>query len=508
MLRAKAVYTTIAAEDMNKTWATCVQPNSFEPSRHFYPRVLNAQVHPLVAFLMRLPLERIVSRYCHLNPTVDATVLDECLRTNTRHFHWGGADLFYTVTEAGVRRMTVLETNSCPSGNKSMPILNEDEEQGGFRTLLKHCFMPLLRKRTSIKGGLAVIYDKNFMAASGYAAALADLAEREVFLVPLTQGAEDPPARFEGGVLRVRDEQGEWHPIRAAFRYVTQAPWNRIPVGTKTIICNPVIACLSGGRNKLVASKAYEFLNASLVGSGLAVRTPETVRDVSRAEIPLWVNRFGGYAVVKVPYSNAGQGVFTITSEAELEALMDMDFSYDRFIVQGLIGNSGWTSQKEGSRYYHVGTMPDRNNRIYVADLRVTVASGPTGFRPVAIYARRARQPLAAEVQHGAESWAMLGTNLSEKRADGGWNADTDRLLLMDRRDFNKLGLGPDDLLEAYIQAVLSVIAIDRMATTLTSKTGGLKRRLFRSLNDDPRLLDEVLAPPPKAAASSSPRGS
>jgi hypothetical protein len=31
------------------------------------------------------------------------------------------------------------------------------------------------------------------------------------------------------------------------------------------------------------------------------------------------------------------------------------------------------------------------------------------------------------------------------------------------------------------------------MATTLTTKTGGLKRRLFRSLNDDPRLIDELM---------------
>jgi hypothetical protein len=495
----KRVHTTIAAEEMTKAWATLVPPDSFEPSRHFYPRVLNAQVHPLVAYLMRLPIERIVSRYCHLNPGVDMQALEQCLRTNTKHFHWGGADLFYTVTDQGVRRMTVLETNSCPSGNKSMPILSEDQEQGGFRTLLEHCFMPLLKRRKAVHGGLAVIYDKNFMAASGYAAALADLAGENVFLAPLAEGQADPPARFEGGVLVVRDEEGEWHPIRAAMRYVTQTPWARIPVATKTVICNPVIACLAGGRNKLVASKAYEFLNASLGGSGLAVRTPETIRDVSHGEIPLWVQRFGGYAVVKVPYSNAGQGVFTITSPEELNRLMEMEFSYDRFIVQGLIGNSAWTSVKEGSRYYHVGTMPDRQNKIYVADLRVTVASGPDGFRPIAIYARRARAPLAENVEDAKDSWSMLGTNLSEKRADGGWNADTDRLLLMDRRDFNKLGLGPDDLLEAYIQSVLSVVAIDRMSTTLIGKAGGLKRRLFRSLNDDRRLLDEVMGPSAKA---------
>lgn len=488
------MYTTVSAEKLEQTFASRVTPDSFEPSRHFYPRTLNAVVHPLVAFLMRMPIRQIVQRYCHLNPQVDAATLTECLQTNTRHFHWGGADLFYTVTDSGIRRMTVLETNSCPSGNKSMPLLNDDEEQGGFKRLLSHCFLPLLKRRKAPKGALAVIYDKNYMAASGYAAAMADLCSEDVFLAPFTKDGTDPPVRFRDGLMEVRDEGDAWHAVRAAFRYVTQAPWNRIPVKTRTTICNPVIACLAGGRNKLVASKAYEFLNARLAQSGLGVRTPETIRDVAREEVPLWVERFGGYAVVKNPYSNAGQGVFTITNPTELENLLAQDFSYERYIVQGLIGNSGWTSQREGSRYYHVGTMPDRHGRIYVADLRMTVCSGPDGFKPIAVYARRARQPLAATLDTTEDSWSMLGTNLSEKREDGGWDADTDRLLLMDRRDFNKLGLGPDDMLEAYIQAVLSMLAIDDMAKTLTStKTGGLKRRLFRSLNDDATLLAELV---------------
>ena len=32
----------------------------------------------------------------------------------------------------------------------------------------------------------------------------------------------------------------EWIKIRACFRYVTQKPWNRIPVVTKTLMLNPV----------------------------------------------------------------------------------------------------------------------------------------------------------------------------------------------------------------------------------------------------------------------------
>ncbi|MEZ4429939.1 MAG: hypothetical protein R3A51_19855 [Nannocystaceae bacterium] len=87
----------------------------------------------------------------------------------------------------------------------------------------------------------------------------------------------------------------------------------------------------------------------------------------------------------------------------------------------------------------------------------------------------------------------MLGTNLSIKNEDGSWGSDTNRLLLMDRRDFNKLGLGLDDLIEAFIQTVLSVTAIDRLARSLVTRKGRFRSKLFRSLNDDAALLREIV---------------
>lgn len=50
------------------------------------------------------------------------------------------------------------------------------------------------------------------------------------------------------------------------------------------------------------------------------------------------------HLLLQVPYSNAGQGVFTITNEEELAEFMDTEFFYDKFILQGLIGNSKWSS--------------------------------------------------------------------------------------------------------------------------------------------------------------------
>ena len=62
----------------------------------------------------------------------------------------------------------------------------------------------------------------------------------------------------------------------------------------------------------------------------------------------------------------------------------------------------------------------------------------------------------------------------------------------MDNLDFNRLGLGVDDLIECYIQTILSVLAIDQMASNLVTQKLRFRRRLFRSLNPDDALLAEI----------------
>lgn len=475
-----------------------VSPGSFHEVDHFYPRVLNAQLHPLVRFFQSLGNHRIAERYCHLHPEADRDAVRAALSRRLRWFRWGGTDLFHTTTPRGERRIVVIETNSSPSGQKSFPRADEVSEQGGFAKLVAQTLLPSLARRGVPQGGLAVLYDKNEMEASGYAAALADAAGEPVLLVPFFDGDPDPSARFsDDRVLEVRGPDGAWAPIRGALRYVTQRPWNRIPPITRTVLLNPVLICLAGGRNKLLAAKAYDLHNATLRASGLRIRVPETIWDVGLGEVPLWVERMGGYAVVKNPYSNAGQGVWTLTSPEELAAFQALDHPYDRFIVQALIGNAGWSSQGRDGRLYHVGTMPDRKGDIHVADVRFMVASGDAGFYPVAIYARRSKDPLAARLEPGMASWDMLGTNLSVKQGDGTWTTETERLLLMDHRDFNRLGLGLDDLIEGYLQTVLSMTAIDEMAARLVNSKGRFRRRMFRTMNPDDALVAE-LAPESK----------
>lgn len=474
--------------------ALTVQPGEFEAYKHWYPKAFNATIHPMVNFFISLEQERIISRYCHLHPTVNPETLRELLNYECKYFLWGGADLINVTSASGRRQMVVIENNSCPSGQKSMPLLEDFKEQGSYRTLIEDTFVPYLRRRGSnIQGKLAVIYDKNPMEASGYAAIMAEVFGEEVLYAPFYQQDPNPPVRFVEGIMEVRDSDGIWQPIRAAFRYVTQRPWSRIPMHTKTKILNPTIACLAGGRNKMVAAKAYNTFNEELEHSGLRIKTPETIWDVQKEDIPKWVNAMGGQAVVKVPYSNAGQGVFTIVTPQELDAFMQLDFPYDRFIVQSLIGNYHWSSTSSAGKLYHVGTIPNSKGKTYVADLRMMVSWTEHGIKPLAVYARRARKPLEDKLEEADKSWDILGTNLSIKLGDGGWDSDTNRLILMDRRDFNRLGIGVDDLIEAYIQTVLSMVAIDKMAKTLMNSTGRFRMKHFQSLNDDPHLLEEIL---------------
>ncbi|KAG4304567.1 hypothetical protein PORY_001960 [Pneumocystis oryctolagi] len=512
----------------SRAYALLKKPGDFEPQECFYPRCLNAQIHPLVSSFFNLGNERIILRYCHLNPS-----LHECLNYTPAHFRWAGSDLFNVTNAYGQRQMIIVETNSCPSGQKSMPLLSDIDEHGGsvlyvfdrifwlyilhtsftgdihylqvqsflfvesvfkmYHTVLSTAFQSSLSQSDPKLGGLAVIYDKNEMEAIGYATVMADLTHEPVWMAEFYDGDPNPPVKWDKGILYVRDKDGKWHSIRACFRYVTKAPWNRIPLKTQTLVLNKIVSCLAGGRNKMMAARAYELFNAEMSGTGLMIRTPETLTNISKSEIPLIVSSWGGNAVIKVPYSNAGQGVYIVTNHKELYEFMQIDHRYDKFVVQSLVGNASWSSvTREGIQYRNI---PDKKGKTFVSDLRCMVAVGDMGgFRPVAIYARRARKPLLRKLEDDplTTGWEMLGTNLSVKNRDGSFSTESQRLVLMDRN--LALGISLDDLIEGYVQTVLSVIAIDKLATRLiNSNTGEFDMELFRALNPDDPLLEEIL---------------
>ena len=115
-----------------------------------------------------------------MHPTVQKDKLREILTYKCKYFLWAGADLLNVTSAGGKRQMVVIENNSCPSRQKSMPLLDDNQEQGSYRLLIERTFKPYLKNlRNKIKGGLVVIYDKNPMETSGYA----DVMQEPVYYV-------------------------------------------------------------------------------------------------------------------------------------------------------------------------------------------------------------------------------------------------------------------------------------------------------------------------------------
>ncbi|MEZ4272141.1 MAG: hypothetical protein R3C68_12145 [Myxococcota bacterium] len=334
-----------------------------------------------------------------------------------------------------------------------MPVVLENQEQGGHRDLLERAFVPHLKKRSITGGALAVLYDKNFMETSGYAAVLADITGETVYLVPFYEDSWMNHARFTtDGILETCDA-GTWTPIRAALRYVTQRPWNRIPPITKTMMFNPVVVCLAGGRNKMLAAKAYDFYNGEIQPSGLLIRTPETIGDVSRAEIPLWLSRMVALPSSRIPTATLGRAfIQSPTNVSSKPSWMRITVT---IVYCSLIGNAGWSSRSQTATSIMSARYSNKKSEIYVFR-RTFYGRRAGGFFPVAIYARRARRPLLAELDgtllgHAGNKISPLGLR---------WFDTESVRLLMDSRDFKlRLGIGLDDLSQPYIQTVLAVTA-------------------------------------------------
>lgn len=469
--------------------AEIIRPGNFVKHNHFYPGVLNSTAHPTVQRFLQLSRDTIISLYCSRHPQIDSKDIASLLQYKCKYFLWSGSDLLYVRSAENGNQMVVIETNSCPSGQKHMPGLEHYSSFRGYERLIKTvCSKGTMTNKSG--GGLAVLYDKNKMEASGYAAALAELSSQNVMLVPFFENDLDPPVRFSNSILEVRDAYGWWHSIEFALRYVTQRPWNRIPFQTKTHIVNPTVVCLAGGRNKLMACKAYEEFNTSLTGTGLRIKTPRTICNVRKSDVPRLITELGGKAVVKVPYSNAGQGIYIITNERELFVFMNENSSYEEYIIQSLIGSE---PQENGQieSYSHIGTKTSGSEDRYVFDMRMMVTNNDEGFHPVALYSRRAKSPLNS-IKSCTSYWDVFGTNLSYKGADGEWQSDESRLISLCRSGFESLELGLEELVEAYIQTVMSVIAIDQMAERLMNKNQGFDYDHFSSLNGDRQLLQEM----------------
>ncbi len=190
--------------------------------------------------------------------------------------------------------------------------------------------------------------------------------------------------------------------------------------------------------------------------------------------------------MVKVPYSNAGQGVYTITGAHDLAQFMDQQLAYGRVIVQELIGAPTWS---EGIS--QIGTVANQQGDSYAADLRLMVAATPAGFRPVAAYGRRAHTPLPAVLSGERPSQDFLVTNLSY-REQGEWKIDTSRLLILHADNMARLGWRWAELLQGYVQTCFAMIAIDRLAAQLVAMPDRELTATLREFSNDAQFIEEL----------------
>ena len=88
-----------------------------------------------------------------------------------------------------------------------MPCLGDANNQRGYRTIIQNTFKQLLLSADLTIGGLAVVYNKNLMEASGYTAVIADIMKEKVWLVLYYNGDQDPPCKWEEEVFHVKDKK-------------------------------------------------------------------------------------------------------------------------------------------------------------------------------------------------------------------------------------------------------------------------------------------------------------
>lgn len=72
------------------TCALQIDRGCFKRENHFYAKVLNSKIHPVVASFYNMTNEAIIKRYKQLNQHVNADVLREYLNYKPKYFKWAG----------------------------------------------------------------------------------------------------------------------------------------------------------------------------------------------------------------------------------------------------------------------------------------------------------------------------------------------------------------------------------------------------------------------------------
>jgi len=460
---------------MSRSPAQLVSPGEYDPANSSYPVIRTSRVHRIVEDLFALDHAGLIANYCARHPVSSRSALLRLLEWRCSNLVWAGCDFFPLRLKEGEPGVLLLETNSCPAGQKSMPAVGNEIGPGGYRRIYDELFAGI-----PADGPLAVLFDKNEQEARGYAATFATESGRDAVLVPVLQSGYASTIRFVNGVLEIGTASG-WMRAAGALRYVTDQPWLRLPLSTSTPILNPVIACLAGGRNKHLANLAYERFNERWKGRGFSINAPSTVGDLARDDVAAAVAAFGGQAVIKTPYGHAGDGIFPVVREEGLaQWRLANESGSGRYVVQRLIGEEHRCNAGAG----------DADQVVF--DFRMMLSNGSRGFRLISTFGRKAKQRFSFPLRQESVRDQLI-TNISFRDQSGQWQTDPQRVVPFNEENFGRLGLTLDDLIDAFLQSAMAMVAIDELSKELSDSEGKLDLPAFHSLNGD-RELEQAIA--------------
>ncbi|CAF4726741.1 unnamed protein product, partial [Rotaria sp. Silwood2] len=177
------------------------QPGTFSAENHFYPEALNKSLCSEVKAFLKLGNELIAQRYCYLHPATNYNRLCTLMNTRPSLLQLSGTDLLHVTDQNQQKQIILIETNSCPSGQKSMPTDSYVDNDSGYHKFVRLTFLTAVKKaqqsnRLIENGHLAVVYDKNPIENLGYAAAMADVFGETVYSVEFHSCDFDPPVKF------------------------------------------------------------------------------------------------------------------------------------------------------------------------------------------------------------------------------------------------------------------------------------------------------------------------
>lgn len=426
------------------------------------PRARGLRLASPAAELLDGSPDELVSAYCEVHSDADKSALLGIIRQGARDFRLSGVDLMPVRGGDGRIAFKTLEVNSAPGFAYCTP--GADAWERAYRP----CVGALLEAVPPTQwAGVALLTESKIpIETEGFSACLREATGQRAWV--LGPGdllhAERQRAPDGGTLVSVGGRR-----LHGGLRYLHTRPWHLLPPDAVGGFINGTSIDLRGARNKVAAQQAFEAFNRFWRKARLAVDTPRSWTVGDAEELAAAVAQLDGWAVSKIADGNSGVGVEFFHSDHVAKHL----WPPFPFVIQEMLLPPALAPEGEAAL---AGACV--RHEVYAYDLRVVILSTMGGYRPLMVYGRRARVPLAAcyNFQHAATILdGILKVNIAVPTASG-FELQTDRLMLADEAGWRAMGLDLSEMRRAVVSSILATAAVDRFGMPLAD-TGETQRR-------------------------------